>query len=597
MKKDRETIQYKRILGYFYRHIKRHPQNVSIITVGVIAGSILGALAPTYLKQLIDLLTSTSTADRYSAALGILGMYMLYKVGALLLNRLTYWNLALIDAKVMASLRESAFGRLIQHSHSFFVNNFAGSLTQRINKFSKSYEAIWDVWVMQIVPLLLWVGTALYIVSKYSVAIALVLLGGIVFFFGFNFVFIRYKSKYDKAASDAETRVGAGLADSISNHLTIQLFTGASAERARIRGLVNDLRNKKIAQWLRGEVMFGTQAVMLTLVEYLMFRYSIVQWRAGLLTTGTIVLFQIYVFGLVSRLFDFSQVFRRLSESFSDAQEMMDIIDMPLEVTDHKAVIHTPPTRGEIEFKDVAFGYSESAELISHLSLAISRGEKVALVGVSGAGKSTLFKMLLRLYDRTGGELLIDGEPIEHYTQEAVRAGISFVPQEPALFHRSLMENIRYGKADASDQTIFDAAAAAECLDFIENLPHRFETLVGERGVKLSGGERQRVAIARAIVKNAPILLLDEATSALDSHSELQIQRSLDRLMEQKTVIAIAHRLSTIKKMDRIIVMQRGTIVEEGTHESLLTREGGIYRKLWELQVDGFIQDETKNEA
>lgn len=583
--------QYTRVVWHYWQHLKRHPVRVSVIVVSIVAANLASAISPIYLKQLVDILTSAPTVDLYAAAIGVLSTYIGIKVLQVILNRTGFWNIAYADIDIMTSLRQFGFTRLIQHSHAFFTNSFSGSLTQKISKFARSFEIIFDTIMMQIIPLILWIGISLYVVSRFSLTIAGILAAGIASFIGFNIVFVYYKLKYDRASSEADTKLTAGLADNISNHATIQLFTASKYEDGRIIDLTQKLRRAKIAQWNRGEVLFGTQAVIFVFVEYFVFKYSIAEWQLGLLTAGTIVLFQIYIIGLLNRLFEFANVFRRLSESFSDAQEMIEILDKPLEVTDTAATIETPPTIGTIEFKNTDFAYHDGQDLIGNLSLSIKKGEKVALVGVSGAGKSTLFKLLLRLYDRTGGELLIDGMPIESYTQEAMRGGIGFVPQEPSLFHRSLRENIRYGRRDATEEEVRQAAKAAECLDFIEKLPQGFDTLVGERGVKLSGGERQRVAIARAILKNAPILLLDEATSALDSHSELEIQRALERLMADKTVVAIAHRLSTIKKMDRIILLENGKIVEEGTHDSLLEKENGIYRKLWELQVGGFIAD------
>ena len=337
--------------------------------------------------------------------------------------------------------------------------------------------------------------------------------------------------------------------------------------------------------------MFAVQAVLFLAVEFFILRYSIIQWELGLITAGTIVLFQVYIIGLISRLGDFSQVFRQLAEAFSDAQELVNLLEMPIEINDAPNAVTERPKQGHIEFKNTGFAYGDSHEVISDLSLNSVSGEKIALVGLSGAGKSTLFKLLLRLHDATSGELLVDSVPITQYSQEALRQSIAYVPQESSLFHRTLRENIAYGRPGATEEEIRTAAETAECLEFIEKLPHGFETLVGERGIKLSGGERQRIAIARAVLKNAPILLLDEATSALDSHSEKAIQNALEKLMENRTVIAIAHRLSTIKKMDRIVVLGDGKILEQGTHDELLEKDGSVYRKLWELQVGGFITE------
>ena len=251
-------------------------------------------------------------------------------------------------------------------------------------------------------------------------------------------------------------------------------------------------------------------------------------------------------------------------------------------------------SKGAIAFKGVSFSFSEARAVLYDLTMDIRAGEKVALVGPSGAGKTTFIRLILRMYDPSKGAIYIDRQDIKTVTQESLHAHVSLVPQDPVLFHRTLMENIRYGRRDATDEEVVRAAKLAHCDEFINQLPEKYGTFVGERGIKLSGGERQRVAIARAILKNAPILILDEATSSLDSHSEALIQDALDTLMRGCTTIVIAHRLSTIRKMDRIVVMEHGAIREEGTHDDLIKKEGSLYQKLWQLQVSGFMQEEEE---
>ena len=276
---------------------------------------------------------------------------------------------------------------------------------------------------------------------------------------------------------------------------------------------------------------------------------------------------------------------------------MVDIMNLPREITDAPGAAQLAPRDGTIEFKDVVFAFSDGKPVLSDFNLAITGHEKVALVGPSGAGKTTITKLILRFYDVTGGAIEIDGQNISKVTQDSLRGAIAFVPQEPILFHRTLMENIRYGRRDATDAEVVEAAKQAHCYEFIMRTKDGFDTYVGERGIKLSGGERQRIAIARAILKNAPILILDEATSSLDSESEALIQDALARLMEGKTVIAIAHRLSTVMKMDRIIVIENGAVAMSGTHDELVTHDGGLYQKLWEIQAGGFLADDTEKEG
>jgi ATP-binding cassette subfamily B protein len=284
----------------------------------------------------------------------------------------------------------------------------------------------------------------------------------------------------------------------------------------------------------------------------------------------------------------FGRVIRRFYESLSDASEMTEILKTPHEIKDVEGAKELIVKNGGIDFKNVDFGYGDSRRILSAFDLSIAPGEKVALIGPSGAGKTTVVKLLMRMHDVTGGKIEIDGRDISQVTQESLWKNISLVPQDPILFHRTLMNNIRYGCPEATDDEVIEASKAAHCHEFIEASPEKYGTFVGERGIKLSGGERQRVAIARAILRNAPILILDEATSSLDSGSESLIQDALDRLMKGKTVIVIAHRLSTVKKMDRIIAVSDGKIVEEGDHESLSAKDDGMYSRLWKLQAGGF---------
>lgn len=292
--------------------------------------------------------------------------------------------------------------------------------------------------------------------------------------------------------------------------------------------------------------------------------------------------------GTFDRLVGLNQQLRRFYDAIADASEMIDILELPHEVQDAAAAAPLEVRRGAIALSEVNFYFNPGTPVFEKFSLSIAGGEKVALVGYSGSGKSTITRLLLRFYDVQRGTITIDGQDIRGVTQDSLRGAIAYVPQEPILFHRTLMENIRYGRRDASDAEVVSAAKAAHCHEFIENLSEGYDSLVGERGIKLSGGERQRVAIARAILKDAPILILDEATSSLDSESEALIQDALQKLMQGKTVIAIAHRLSTVMKMDRIIVMDSGSIVTTGTHDELLAGDMNLYQKLWNIQAGGF---------
>ncbi|MBT3538673.1 ABC transporter ATP-binding protein [Candidatus Parcubacteria bacterium] len=324
-------------------------------------------------------------------------------------------------------------------------------------------------------------------------------------------------------------------------------------------------------------------------LEVGIFYVAISLWKDGILTIGDFVLIQAYLLRVFMKLWDVGRIIRRFYEHLADAEEMTEILDEPHGITDTKTAKPLEVTKGEITFKDVNFAYNQTRRVIHKLNTTIKAHQKIALVGPSGAGKTTVVKLLLRQNDVTSGKIMIDGQRISAVTLESLWKNISLVPQDPILFHRTLIENIRYGKPDATDEEVIEAAKKAHCHEFISDFPDQYETYVGERGVKLSGGERQRVAIARAILRNAPILILDEATSSLDSQSELFIQDALDTLMKGKTVIVIAHRLSTIMRMDRIIVIDEGKVIEDGKHEELISKKDGIYKKLWKLQAGGFL--------
>lgn len=323
-------------------------------------------------------------------------------------------------------------------------------------------------------------------------------------------------------------------------------------------------------------------------VEFIIFWFAIGDWKIGLVGLPVMILIQGYLGRLTENLWSFTSIVRVYHDGFSDAREMVNILNTPYEILDKTEKI-LEKVKGEIIFDKVTYVYDKNnTKVFDDFSLTIPAGQKIAIVGSSGAGKSTFVNLLMRLYNLNSGKILIDNVDITKISQKNLREQIAFVPQDPVLFHRTLMENIRYSRRGATDDEVKEAARLAHCDDFIEKLPLGYNTYVGERGIKLSGGERQRVAIARAILKNAPILVLDEATSALDSESEMLIQDAFKNLIKNKTTIVVAHRLSTVRAMDRIIVIEDGKIIEDDSHEELIKKDEGVYKKLWNLQAGGF---------
>lgn len=406
-----------------------------------------------------------------------------------------------------------------------------------------------------------------------------------------------WKLKFDQAVAEADSSVGGAYSDAITNMSIVKSFALEQAEQGQIDQAADEVYRKKKIAWILMFISFAVQALMTFGIELYLLDLMIEKWQLGDFSVGEFVLFQSLLLLLIHRLWEFGRNFRNFFTALADASEMADIIRAD------QVEKETPNARtqtieaGEIRFDNVSFSYGRRQEgkadqqnLFEDFSLHIKAGEKVALVGQSGSGKTSLTKLLFRFFEPKSGKISFDGLASTSFTLSSLRQQISLVPQQPELFHRSLRDNITLDKT-VTMQRLEQVAAQSQALDFIRALPEQFDTLVGERGVKLSGGERQRVAIARAFLDDAPIVVLDEATSALDSITEQQIQEAIFELIEDKTAIVIAHRLSTVLRMDRIIVMDKGRIIEEGNHDALLALKGK-YFAMWQHQSGGFLQDD-----
>jgi ATP-binding cassette subfamily B protein len=402
------------------------------------------------------------------------------------------------------------------------------------------------------------------------------------------YVFSQYKLGYDIKTADQDTKVTALLADTMSNSINVKLFSGQKSEADNFEKNTDKFSELAKIAWDFGNHANAFQGLAMIVLELVVTLFLVSSARAGNLTIGDFVLVQFYMGQIFGQLWGFGNNIKKIYQAFADANEMTLMLMEPHGIVDSSDAKILNVFSGKIQFQKIQFSYSKDNPILEEFNLEIKSGERVAFVGRSGAGKSTIIKLLLRFENVVSGKILIDGQVIQEVTQNSLRDAIAFVPQEPILFHRTLMENIRYGKSDATKDEVIAAAKAAHAHEFITKFPEGYDTYVGERGVKLSGGERQRVAIARAILKNAPILILDEATSSLDSESESYIRDALHNLMKGRTTIAIAHRLSTIRDADRIIVMEDGKIIEEGKHEELMKAESGMYQRLWDIQVGGY---------
>lgn len=502
------------------------------------------------------------------------------------------WGVAILHNKVAEKLYDDSFKYLVHQDYSFFANNFSGSIVTQASRFAKVYTVFNDVVFFELLPQVFAVLIALGIMSYFSplfglfVFIVWLVTISVIIKFAINRLPIR------RGAVAKESEQIGELADSITNSLTLKTFSAENMEIERY-SVINKLRSALFYKAWRRAVRNGWIVESICAVLQITFIITaITAVKHGSIEIATFLLFQFYILRIIDNIRRTSFMVRQLEMVAGDGQEMAELFDQPPLVQDKPRPTKSQISTGKIELSDLTFQYLDANQknnLFENFSLQINAGEKVGLVGPSGGGKTTITRLLLRFVDIQVGSIKIDGQDIRDIKQQDLRRSLAYVPQEPLLFHRSIKENIRYGNPTASDKTVIEVSKKASADEFIKDLPDSYDTLVGERGVKLSGGQRQRVAIARAMLKNAPILILDEATSALDSQSEQLIQKALWQLMKDKTAVVIAHRLSTIQRMDRIVVMDNGKIIEQGSHQDLL-KQAGLYAKLWSHQSGGFIE-------
>lgn len=497
------------------------------------------------------------------------------------------WSL---DAKCGEYLSQLAFDAVINQSMTFHANHFSGSLTSQANKLPNAFidfksNIVWDVY-----PLILTIVYAIIAAVLICPPFALVLLVFAIMFTMVALVLYRKTAYREEEMASAENKQTGQLADAVTNVMSVKSYAREKHEKNRFKKATERTKRATFglakASFMRNLTLNIIQAItFVTIVVLIVMSH---QWFG--LTVANVVFLYSLSSNLMSHLWEIGHIFRTMNRSFGNAKEMVEILDLPF-IIDDKTDRPLVVTSAMIDFRHITFQHDEQKDkLFSDFTLTIPSGKSIGLVGVSGSGKTTLTKLLLRFADVLSGAIYIDGQDIRDVTQRSLREAIAYVPQESSLFHRSIRENIAYGKPDASDEEIVKAAKLANADEFIQKLPDGYETLVGERGVKLSGGQRQRIAIARAILKDAPILVLDEATSALDSESEALIQGALKNLMKGRTSIVVAHRLSTIAGLDEIVVLNDGKIVEQGTHRKLLAQKGE-YARLWSRQSGAFLEE------
>lgn len=575
-------------LCLYWKQVRKSKVSFFIMLIFIPLGALfIDTLLPYFLSNAIgDLASSNQNQLQHNLVLaGIIGL-----VGAVL-NFMGFQAMVRHEAKTIAHLREDTFFQLIHKDNAFFTNQKIGAMTGRFIDYVRSEVSIQDLFIIRTLGFILSVGGGVIILWMQSWIVALIVLG-LIILLGIQIRWsAKFRAPWRHERKTLVSEIHGEVADSLTNNLIVRTFGGEKREMATLSEKTHRFRDV-----YRKDIGFVTtegslRVALMVAVQIAAIAVTAAMVQSNAIGIATAIFMLAYLQRIASQLFVLGEIINGYDQAFLDAQPMTEMLLHENTIVDKADAKNITTITPSIQFNAVHYRYEDGAQdVLNNISLTIPAGQKVGLVGHSGAGKTTVSQLLLRFADVTKGSILIDKHDIRDMTQSSLRSHIAYVPQEPLLFHRSLRDNIAYGKPDASDAAILHAAKQANALEFIESLPDGLNTAVGERGIKLSGGQRQRIAIARAILKDAPILVLDEATSALDSESEKLIQSSLETLMKDRTSIVIAHRLSTIAKLDRIIVLEKGTVIEDGTHTELL-KKNGTYATLWGHQSGGFIEE------
>lgn len=593
--KDIITSQaVRQVLSEYTGQYKRYPGYALTSFIAPALGTILiFFIPPLIIGKLVTDLSSSG-----SISLGFVWPYIFLFGGSWLLGEIL-WRIGLhylikIEALGMNTLGQTAFQRLADRDYDFYTNHFIGSLTKKALAFSKNFENFTDTLSFNVANNILPIIFALVVLARFSVWLPIILIFWICFAIAVALPLVRRRSRLVAMRHDASSKVSGRLSDILANVLVIKSFAQEENEADSFKEHLSDYSSKfKQAADFQNQ-RFDTVVAPIYVTANICGLVAAIFFTGSLgLGVGTIVVVFSYYAQTTRFFWEINRVYRNFESSVSEAAEFAQMFLEEPPIKDSPRASTLVVSGANLKFSKVNFRYGNEDKatlFLRNFSLDIKSRQKIGLVGPSGGGKTTITKLLLRFVDVESGSIAIDGQDIREVTQTSLRRAVGYVPQEPLLFHRSITENIAYGNEEATEKQIMKAAKLAHADEFIRELPRGYQTLVGERGVKLSGGQRQRVAIARAILKNAPILILDEATSSLDSESEKYIQEGLRELMKNKTALVIAHRLSTIKHLDRIIVLDKGRIVQDGTHDELI-KQKGIYAKLWEHQSGGFLED------
>jgi ATP-binding cassette subfamily B protein len=576
------------VLPFVFRHWLNQPAGSAVVAGGLLGATVADLFMPVFSGHLVDAMTSgASDPVARRAAFIAFGAIVALGLLSVILRLIGLRAIVPFTLRIMSDVARDAFMRVQRFSTDWHANSFAGSTVRKITRGMWALDLLNDTILLALLPSLLVLLGSMILLGLHWPSLGAVIGVGALVYLPMMVVFsTSYIAPAARISNAWDTRVGGTLADALTCNAVVKSFGAEDREDARLARVIGRWRTRVRRTWMRYNLTALAQLTVLLCLRASVIGGALLLWLAGRASPGevTYVLTSYYIIHAYLR--DLGFHLNNLQRSVNDMEELVAIHDVAIGIADARDAVPIDIQGGRIVFEQVTFHYGgHRAPLYDGLSVDIRAGERVGLVGRSGSGKTTFVKLAQRLYDVSGGRILIDGQDIAKATQQSLRSQIAIVQQDPILFHRSLADNIAYGRPGASMAAIEQAARLANAHEFILRLPKGYRTLVGERGVKLSGGERQRVALARAFLADAPVLILDEATSSLDSESEALIQQAMERLMKGRTAIVIAHRLSTVRSLDRILVFDRGEIVEQGTHASLAKRAGGIYRGLFERQV------------
>jgi ATP-binding cassette subfamily B protein len=581
-------------LRFFIFASRPHWRLALVAVMCVTTGTIVGTTIPYVFKLIVDNAARIDTVGVRPLAVAVL-LYVAANLARSIVWRASGFAGAFWATGARATAREALSSFIVLHSRAYFADHFAGSLANKISHASNGMREFVEQLLWQFLSFGLNVIFATMLLFWVNPLIGLSFFVWVAVVIPWNVYRARIRMPIATLPQRIETKLTGATVDLLSNISSMQEYARRDYEVERLQGIIAERQRTGLRNWHFGEWTLTSNGVLQAALVAGLSYVIVAMVGVGRISPGDIVLILTLIYRLDEQFIFLGSHINQFSEQWSEVKESLEEIMVPHDIADKQNAALLGVRGGVISFDTARFAYGD-ATVFPGLSFTIPGGQRVGLVGKSGAGKSTLIRLLLRHHELSGGAIRIDGTGIAEVTQDSLRSSVAVVPQESLLFHRSIRENIRYGRPEATDAEVEEAAKRAQAHAFIARLSAGYDSLVGERGVKLSGGERQRIAIARAILKDAPILVLDEATASLDSESEIRIQEALHELMQGKTVIAIAHRLSTLREMDRIIVLDKGAIAEDGTHDELLAR-GGIYGELWQHQAGGFIPDDGDEEV